>query len=57
MTFGIGVIGTGIMGADHVQTITGEISGAEVRAISDIDVNRTERIASRVSRSKGAAIG
>ena len=52
MTLGIGVIGTGIMGADHVQTITGEISGAEVRAISDIDVNRAERIASGVPGAK-----
>jgi predicted homoserine dehydrogenase-like protein len=31
MTLRIGVIGTGIMGADHVETITAAISGAEIR--------------------------
>jgi myo-inositol 2-dehydrogenase / D-chiro-inositol 1-dehydrogenase len=48
MNLGIGVIGTGIMGADHVKTITTAISGAEVRAVTDIDLNRAEMIASRV---------
>ena len=48
MNLGIGVIGTGIMGADHVKTITTAISGAEVRAVADIELNRAETIASRV---------
>jgi hypothetical protein len=52
MTLGIGVIGTGIMGADHVQTITAAISGAEVHAIADIDLQRAEMIASRVPGAK-----
>ena len=52
MTPGIGVIGTGIMGADHVATITTAISGAEVRAIADIDPKRAEIIASRVPGAK-----
>jgi myo-inositol 2-dehydrogenase/D-chiro-inositol 1-dehydrogenase len=52
MTLGIGVIGTGIMGADHVETITTAISGPEVRAIADIDPKRAETIASRVPGSK-----
>ena len=52
MTVGIGVIGTGIMGADHVETITAAISGAEVRAIADIDLKRAEMIASRVPGTK-----
>ena len=52
MTLGIGVIGTGIMGADHVETITAAISGAEVRAIADIDLKRAEVIASRVPGAK-----
>jgi predicted dehydrogenase len=42
MTLRIGVIGTGIMGADHVETITTAISGAEIRAIADIDLKRAE---------------
>ena len=46
MNLGIGVIGAGIMGADHVKTISTSISGAEVRAIADIDPKRAEMIAS-----------
>jgi myo-inositol 2-dehydrogenase / D-chiro-inositol 1-dehydrogenase len=48
----IGVIGTGIMGADHIETITASISGAEVDAIADIDQKRAEMIASRVPGAK-----
>ena len=55
MTLGIGVIGSGIMGADHVQTITKKISGADVRAISDIDLKRAEMIASGVPGAKAVA--
>jgi len=47
-TLGIGVIGIGNMGADHVKTITTAVSGAEVRAIADIDLGRAETIASGV---------
>jgi myo-inositol 2-dehydrogenase / D-chiro-inositol 1-dehydrogenase len=52
MTLGIGVIGTGIMGADHVATISTTISGAEVRAIADIEPKRAEIVASRVAGAK-----
>jgi myo-inositol 2-dehydrogenase/D-chiro-inositol 1-dehydrogenase len=48
----IGVIGTGIMGADHVETITAAVSGAEVRAVADIDPKRAETAASRVPGAK-----
>jgi len=48
----IGVIGTGIMGADHVETITTAVSGAEVCCIADIDSKRAEHIASRVPGAK-----
>jgi myo-inositol 2-dehydrogenase / D-chiro-inositol 1-dehydrogenase len=55
MNLGIGVIGTGIMGADHVETITAAISGAEVRAVADIDFERAKMIASRVPGAKALA--
>jgi myo-inositol 2-dehydrogenase / D-chiro-inositol 1-dehydrogenase len=48
----IGVIGTGIMGADHVETITAAVSRAEVRAVADIDPKRAETAASRVPGAK-----
>jgi predicted dehydrogenase len=47
MNLGIGVIGTGIMGTDHVETITASIAGAEVRAVADLDAKRAEILASR----------
>jgi myo-inositol 2-dehydrogenase/D-chiro-inositol 1-dehydrogenase len=48
MNLAIGVIGTGIMGADHIKTINTAIAGAEVRAIADIDIARAEEIASSI---------
>jgi len=52
MPIRIGVIGTGIMGTDHVATITTAVSGAEVCCIADIDARRAEVIASRVPGAK-----
>jgi myo-inositol 2-dehydrogenase / D-chiro-inositol 1-dehydrogenase len=52
MLIRIGVIGTGIMGSDHVETITTAVSGAEVCCIADIDAKRAEVIASRVPGAK-----
>jgi myo-inositol 2-dehydrogenase/D-chiro-inositol 1-dehydrogenase len=40
-----GVIGTGIMGADHVRRLAGSVSGAEVVAVSDADRDRAARVA------------
>lgn len=37
MSARIGVIGTGIMGADHVRTLAREVSGATVCAVADVD--------------------
>jgi myo-inositol 2-dehydrogenase / D-chiro-inositol 1-dehydrogenase len=48
----IGVIGTGIMGSDHVETITTAVSGAEVCCIADIDAKRAKVIASRIPGAK-----
>ncbi len=40
MNLRIGIIGLGVMGADHAQTIAASVAGAEVAAISDIDGGR-----------------
>ncbi len=45
MSVGIGVIGAGMMGADHVRTLTGGVAGAHVAAISDADPARAEAAA------------
>jgi myo-inositol 2-dehydrogenase/D-chiro-inositol 1-dehydrogenase len=51
----IGVIGTGIMGAAHVETITTAVSGAEIGAVADIDPKRAKAVASRVHGAKAFA--
>jgi len=51
----VGVIGTGVMGADHVQTITKAVSGAEIRAVADIDPKPAEAAASGVPGAKAFA--
>jgi myo-inositol 2-dehydrogenase/D-chiro-inositol 1-dehydrogenase len=51
-TIRIGVIGTGVMGADHVETISKSIARAEVCAVADIDVGRAEAVAARIPGAK-----
>jgi myo-inositol 2-dehydrogenase/D-chiro-inositol 1-dehydrogenase len=45
MTVRVGVIGTGIMGADHVNTLHRMVSGAEVRMVADVDSARAKGVA------------
>ncbi|WP_283195127.1 Gfo/Idh/MocA family oxidoreductase [Rhizobium sp. AN80A] len=42
MSIGIGVIGAGVMGADHARIIREEISGAHLAMVADQDVGRAE---------------
>ncbi|MES4906398.1 MULTISPECIES: Gfo/Idh/MocA family oxidoreductase [unclassified Streptomyces] len=44
-TLGVAVIGTGMMGADHVRRINDVISGARVAAVVDIDEARAKQAA------------
>lgn len=48
MSIGIGVIGAGVMGADHARIIREEISGAHLAMVADQDVGRA------ASAAKGA---
>jgi len=45
MSLGIGVIGAGIMGADHARIIAGQIAGAHLAAIADADLARARSVA------------
>jgi myo-inositol 2-dehydrogenase/D-chiro-inositol 1-dehydrogenase len=50
MTIRVGVIGAGIMGADHVRNLAGTVSGAEVSLVADLDADR----AAAAARPAGA---
>ena len=45
MTLGVGVIGTGVMGAEHVRLLREETAGAAVVAICDADAARAQQVA------------
>ena len=40
MSVGIGIIGAGVMGADHARLIAGHVAGAQLVAVSDADEGR-----------------
>lgn len=48
MTLRVGVVGLGVMGADHVRTLTTRVSGAVVTAVADIDPVRAASVAGGV---------
>jgi myo-inositol 2-dehydrogenase/D-chiro-inositol 1-dehydrogenase len=41
----VGIIGTGVMGADHARLLSGAISGAELTAVFDVDGQRAAAVA------------
>lgn len=60
MTLKIGVVGTGMIGQDHIRRLTRVLSGAEVVAVSDIDRDRAVAAApagATVMESPQALIG
>jgi myo-inositol 2-dehydrogenase/D-chiro-inositol 1-dehydrogenase len=50
MSKGIGIIGAGVMGADHARTLAVHVGGAELVAVSDADDTR----AAAAARANGA---
>jgi myo-inositol 2-dehydrogenase / D-chiro-inositol 1-dehydrogenase len=45
MSIGVGIIGAGIMGADHARIFAGSVAGAHLVAISDADPARAAAVA------------
>ena len=41
----VGVIGTGMIGQDHIRRITTVLSGARVTAVTDVDVDTAKKVA------------
>ena len=59
MTVRVGVIGAGIMGADHANILHRMVSGAEVGLVADIDPGRAKDVADKIpgARATGSALG
>src|SRR6478736_3120917 len=45
MSIGVGIIGAGVMGADHARIFAGSVAGAHLVAISDADAARASAAA------------
>lgn len=45
MTVRVGVIGTGVIGQDHIRRITEVTPGGRVVAVTDVDISRAEQVA------------
>jgi myo-inositol 2-dehydrogenase/D-chiro-inositol 1-dehydrogenase len=50
MTIRFGLIGCGVMGADHARILRGDVAGAELVAVHDTDVARAAALASSGGR-------
>jgi len=57
MTVRVGVIGAGIMGADHVNTLHRSVSDAVVTMVADVDIERAKRTAQPVRGAIATADG
>src|SRR5215207_243085 len=55
MTLAVGVVGAGIMGADHARTLAGAISGATLAGIADPDAARAGQVAAGVDGCRAYA--
>jgi myo-inositol 2-dehydrogenase / D-chiro-inositol 1-dehydrogenase len=57
MSVGIGIIGAGVMGADHARLIAGHVAGAHLVAVSDADEGRAQATAKEHSARRHYADG
>ncbi|WP_395688202.1 Gfo/Idh/MocA family protein [Aestuariivirga sp.] len=52
MSIGVGIIGAGIMGADHARIIAGQVAGAHLVAIADADASRARAVAAETGAGR-----
>lgn len=52
MSIGVGIIGAGVMGADHARIIAGQVAGAHLVAISDADGARARGVAAETGAKR-----
>ena len=48
MTIHVGVIGVGVMGADHAMNFGRHVHGAELAMVADVDLRRALALAAEV---------
>ena len=52
MTVRVGIIGTGVMGADHARILAGTVSGAALTAVYDVDRQRAAAVAAGAAQAR-----
>ncbi|QJU55245.1 Gfo/Idh/MocA family oxidoreductase [Herbiconiux sp. KACC 21604] len=52
----VGVIGAGIMGADHARIIDAFVGSARVEAVADVDRARAQAVAERIAARHGTSV-
>jgi myo-inositol 2-dehydrogenase / D-chiro-inositol 1-dehydrogenase len=52
MTVRVGVIGTGMIGQDHIRRITEVIPGGRVAAVTDVDLDRAGQVAAGLAGAR-----
>jgi myo-inositol 2-dehydrogenase / D-chiro-inositol 1-dehydrogenase len=57
MTVRVGVIGAGVIGADHIRRLSGGLTGAVVVAVADTDAERAQRQASELPGARAYGNG
>jgi myo-inositol 2-dehydrogenase/D-chiro-inositol 1-dehydrogenase len=57
VTLGVGVIGVGMIGQDHIRRLTHVLSGARVAAVTDVDLDRARTVADDLPRAALHATG
>jgi myo-inositol 2-dehydrogenase/D-chiro-inositol 1-dehydrogenase len=57
MTVRVGVVGSGIMGADHIGTLHRQVNGATVTMVADLDLARARAVAAAVPGARATADG
>jgi myo-inositol 2-dehydrogenase / D-chiro-inositol 1-dehydrogenase len=57
VTVRVGVIGTGVMGADHVATLHRRVTGASVTMVADLDLARAREVAAALPGARASDDG
>jgi myo-inositol 2-dehydrogenase/D-chiro-inositol 1-dehydrogenase len=57
MTVRVGVVGVGMIGQEHVRRLTHVLSGAQVVAVTDVDLERAKSVAADLSDARVHATG